>query len=158
MNVHFQCVIQVCRYNCPDPVCPEESASQQSINVTPASASYSVNSNAGTVTGDGALAPDTYVVNPRVPSVLPATRRHFRKPLGATRFSARRGREGEMDYSDMAHGLSSQLHQYNLENPYYQQYHQHRVKRHEREMKKSSVGEVSTNSTFQVNGDFLGLL
>merc|ERR1712106_751600 len=21
MNVHFQCVIQVCRYNCPDPVC-----------------------------------------------------------------------------------------------------------------------------------------
>ena len=23
MNVHFQCVIQVCRYNCPEPVCPE---------------------------------------------------------------------------------------------------------------------------------------
>merc|ERR1719193_1734216 len=21
MNVHFQCVIQVCRFNCPDPVC-----------------------------------------------------------------------------------------------------------------------------------------
>jgi len=25
MNVHFQCVIQVCRYNCPDPVCGAES-------------------------------------------------------------------------------------------------------------------------------------
>jgi len=25
MNVHFQCVIQVCRFNCPDPVCPESS-------------------------------------------------------------------------------------------------------------------------------------
>ena len=23
MNVHFQCVIQVCRFNCPEPVCPE---------------------------------------------------------------------------------------------------------------------------------------
>ena len=23
MNVHFQCVIQVCRFNCPDPVCPD---------------------------------------------------------------------------------------------------------------------------------------
>jgi hypothetical protein len=25
MNVHFQCVIQVCRYNCPDPVCGDSS-------------------------------------------------------------------------------------------------------------------------------------
>ena len=23
MNVHFQCVIQVCRFNCPEPVCPD---------------------------------------------------------------------------------------------------------------------------------------
>jgi hypothetical protein len=27
MNVHFQCVIQVCRYNCPDPVCPDDATS-----------------------------------------------------------------------------------------------------------------------------------
>jgi len=26
MNVHFQCVIQVCRYNCPDPVCGDAAA------------------------------------------------------------------------------------------------------------------------------------
>merc|ERR1712106_21319 len=56
MNVHFQCVIQVCRYNCPDPVCGADSVSN---SVFP-----------------GAQSPDTYAspnqrlynVNPRVPS------------------------------------------------------------------------------------------
>ena len=27
MNVHFQCVIQVCRFNCPEPVCPDSDVS-----------------------------------------------------------------------------------------------------------------------------------
>ena len=46
MNVHFQCVIQVCRYNCPEPVCPEDNPSsstssqnlpsQATITVAPA--------------------------------------------------------------------------------------------------------------------------
>jgi hypothetical protein len=27
MNVHFQCVIQVCRFNCPEPVCPDSDGS-----------------------------------------------------------------------------------------------------------------------------------
>ena len=31
MNVHFQCVIQVCRYNCPDPVC---GAGSQGLDIT----------------------------------------------------------------------------------------------------------------------------
>jgi len=100
------------------------------------------------------------VVNPRTPSVLPATRRNYRKALpppppnsggGAGRFQARRGREDEelFDFSDFE-GLSSN-HHYNLNNnQYYQSFQNHRVKRHEEEMKKSNLGEVNTNSSLQV--------
>lgn len=38
MNVHFQCVIQVCRYNCPDPVCGGGEAGGSTL---PASQDYS---------------------------------------------------------------------------------------------------------------------
>ena len=68
MNVHFQCVIQVCRYNCPDPVCPEDStasstikdyllASQATVTVAP------VFSSNGQVSDFSAPAPESYVVN-----------------------------------------------------------------------------------------------
>ena len=154
MNVHFQCVIQVCRYNCPDPVCPEDGQAslptgvQASVTVAPAFGGASVGpSGSGQLTAPGAPS-DTYVVNPRTPSVLPATRRQFRKI--PARFNARDGREQRelFDYSD-TNGYSIP-HQYNMKNPYYQGYHNHRVKRHEKEMKKSNLGEVNTNSTFQV--------
>lgn len=137
MNVHFQCVIQVCRYNCPEPVCPEENQgqlggsipSQATVTVTPV-----FNGNQGLV-DDG----DTYVVNPRTPD---ASRRNFRH---AGLFRARSGRENEelFHYSDEL----TPKHNYNQ---YYQSFHNHRVKRHEVEMKKSNVGEVKTNSSVQV--------
>ena len=44
MNVHFQCVIQVCRFNCPDPVCPDSKAATIENRVQPA---QSVTSYAG---------------------------------------------------------------------------------------------------------------
>ena len=46
MNVHFQCVIQVCRFNCPEPVCPESDGAPGLDTYSPQSAaaldSYSV--------------------------------------------------------------------------------------------------------------------
>jgi hypothetical protein len=45
MNVHFQCVIQVCRFNCPEPVCPDSDSSGglDTYNAqSPALDSYSV--------------------------------------------------------------------------------------------------------------------
>ncbi len=158
MNVHFQCVIQVCRYNCPDPVCPEDAvpssgqiASQATITVAP------VFGSSGSVSDLGS-APDSYVVNPRNPSVLPATRRNFnRGKIGPGRFSARRGRDELadyeiFDYSDMDSGASHQLNllKNGMNNQYYQSYVNHRVKRHEEEMKKTNLGEVKTNSSVQV--------
>ena len=38
----------------------------------------------------------------------------------------------------------------NLNNQYYQSFQNHRVKRHEEEMKKTNLGEVNTNSSLQV--------
>ena len=150
MNVHFQCVIQVCRYNCPDPVCPDEGTAaslptgvQASVTVAPAFSSAGL----GELSAPGG-AQDTFVVNPRTPSVLPATRRQYRKI--PARFNARDGREQRelFDFSD-TNGYSIP-HQYNMKNPYYQGYQNHRVKRHEKAMKKANLGEVNTNSTFQV--------
>lgn len=168
MNVHFQCVIQVCRYNCPEPVCPDDAtsstnregllASQATVTVAP------LFSSSGQVSDLTGPAPDSYVVNPRTPSVLPATRRNYRKSLpppppnsggGAGRFQARRGREDEelFDFSDFE-GLSSN-HHYNLNNnQYYQSFQNHRVKRHEEEMKKTNLGEVNTNSSLQVRDKY----
>ena len=160
MNVHFQCVIQVCRFNCPDPVCPDDPAQasapsfnvQASVTAAPAFGGDL----SGSGPGGGVQAPNEYVVNPRTPSVLPATRRNFRS-FGGSRFSARSGREHDVSgganpemfsFSD-ANGMSFQ-HHYNMNNQYYQSYQNHRVKRHEEAMKKSSLGEVKTNSTFQV--------
>ena len=41
MNVHFQCVIQVCRFNCPDPVCPDNQIeSHPSVTVGASVTSY----------------------------------------------------------------------------------------------------------------------
>lgn len=42
MNVHFQCVIQVCRFNCPDPVCGggDIAASAPGTDISPASTNY----------------------------------------------------------------------------------------------------------------------
>ena len=169
MNVHFQCVIQVCRYNCPEPVCPDDAtsstnregllASQATVTVAP------LFSSSGQVSDLTGPAPDSYVVNPRTPSVLPATRRNYRKALppnaaggGAGRFQARRGREDEelFDFSDFE-GLSSN-HHYNLNNQYYQSFQNHRVKRHEEEMKKTNLGEVNTNSSLQVRDMYYYLI
>ena len=139
-------------------MCPEETtqaipvaSSQATVTVAP------VFSNAGSVSDIGPSgAPDSYVVNPRTPSVLPASRRSYRKlPLNG-RFNARRGREEDtaealaqlFSFSD-ANGISSK-HHFNLNNQYYQGFHNHRVKRHEKEMKKSNLGEVNTNGTLKV--------
>ena len=162
MNVHFQCVIQVCRYNCPEPVCPDEGTQaslptgvQASVTVAPAFSSNSVGpSGLGQLSAPGGPGgpggpSDTFVVNPRTPSVLPATRaRQYRKI--PARFNARDGRGNSelFDFSD-TNGYSIP-HQYNMKNPYYQGYQNHRVKRHEKAMKKANLGEVNTNSTFQV--------
>lgn len=158
MNVHFQCVIQVCRYNCPEPVCPDEGTGgaslptgvQASVTASPAFSSNSVGpTGLGQLSAPGGGGPsDTFAVNPRTPSVLPATRRQYRKI--PARFNARDGREQRelFDFSD-TNGYSIP-HQYNMKNPYYQGYQNHRVKRHEKAMKKASLGEVNTNSTFQV--------
>ena len=40
MNVHFQCVIQVCRFNCPDPVCPDSKAATIENRVSQGVTSY----------------------------------------------------------------------------------------------------------------------
>ena len=40
MNVHFQCVIQVCRFNCPDPVCPDNNAASIENRVSQGVTSY----------------------------------------------------------------------------------------------------------------------
>ena len=151
MNVHFQCVIQVCRYNCPDPVCPEDNAVSAGLNVQASVTTAPAFGEAPSI--PGASNANEYVVNPRTPSVLPATRRNFRS-FGAGLFSKREGREEgsggpEMfSFSDVS-GKSFQ-HNYNLNNQYYQSFHNHRVKRHEEAMKKASVGEVPMNNTFQV--------
>ena len=47
MNVHVQCVIQVCRFNCPEPVCPESDTTPAGLETynspgQPAVDSYSV--------------------------------------------------------------------------------------------------------------------
>ena len=150
------------------------------------------------------------MVNPRTPSVLPATRRNFRSYGGGNNnnnnrafnsrsgeYSSREARNNEEIFSSNdAIGGSSFQHQIydmnqNLQvrnilyhalkkkdhipvktpastgskitpinyifcsfslqnNPYYQSYQNHRVKRHEEDMKKSNLGEVKTNSTFLV--------
>ena len=160
MNVHFQCVIQVCRFNCPDPVCPDDPAQASAPSFNVQASVTAAPAFGGDLSGSGpsgAQAPNEYVVNPRTPSVLPATRRNFRS-FGGSRFSARSGREHDVSgganpemfsFSD-ANGMSFQ-HHYNMNNQYYQSYQNHRVKRHEEAMKKSSLGEVKTNSTFQVS-------
>jgi len=174
MNVHFQCVIQVCRYNCPDPVCPDDAtsstnregllASQATVTVAP------VFSSNGQVSDLSGPAPgDTYVVNPRTPSAgapSNAVRRNYRGGR-VGRFQARQGREDEelLNFSDFDgipsnqfDGMSSNHHYNlnnmnnlnNLNNQYYQSFQNHRVKRHEEEMKKTNLGEVNTNSSLQV--------
>ena len=48
MNVHFQCVIQVCRFNCPDPVCPDNNNNQiERLDTGVHTVGASVNSYAG---------------------------------------------------------------------------------------------------------------
>merc|ERR1719510_1456809 len=170
MNVHFQCVIQVCRYNCPDPVCPEDTASAPAVNVQAsitAQPAYGGDSLSNSIPS----APDQYVVNPRTPSVLPATRRNFRSYGGAGgnnnnnnrafnsrsgEYNSREGRDNEEVFSSsdaIGSSFQHQIYKMNsnlLNNPYYQSYQNHRVKRHEEEMKKSNLGEVKTNSSLQV--------
>jgi hypothetical protein len=169
MNVHFQCVIQVCRYNCPDPVCPDDGSTGSIPDATspafpppgggisPTFSGQPFVQSAGAPFGADA-SQNTFVVNPRAPATLPAVappqanRRRFRP--GTNRFSARQGRDqgiaarNEFSVSDA--GASSQ-HQNNMNNYYYANYQNHRVKRHEENMKKSSVGIVNTNSSLQVN-------
>ena len=63
MNVHFQCVIQVCRYNCPDPVC---GGSPDSFAAPPVAA---VVGNTATPPQNSYNGPNrrNYNVDPRVP-------------------------------------------------------------------------------------------
>lgn len=77
---------------------------------------------------------DSYVVNPRNPQ-----RRTYRKSPNFQQAGRRQSRD-----QDELFNFSDQF------NQYYQSFQNHRVKRHEQEMKKSNVGEVKTNSTFQV--------
>merc|ERR1712223_1165003 len=44
------------------------------------------------------------------------------------------------------------LNNLDMNNQYYQSFQNHRVKRHEEEMKKTNLGEVNTNSSLQVLG------
>lgn len=44
MNVHFQCVIQVCRYHCPEPKCPGDYALPPAATPTDIGGDYSQNS------------------------------------------------------------------------------------------------------------------
>jgi len=84
MNVHFQCVIQVCRYRCPDPVCSSEGGAPAPSSS--AESSYAVSNNANqrifnvdSVSGIGkspqhAQSPNQRVFNvdPRRPGPIPA--------------------------------------------------------------------------------------
>ena len=170
INVHFQCVIQVCRYNCPDPVCPDDYtgsasyqedllASQSTVTVAP------VFSSSGQVSDLSATAPEPYVVrggvaapsgpgsypvNPRTPS-----RQNHRGGRGG-RFQARLGHLEDPeflnfnDYEEIPSNLHFDLNNLNMNDQFYQSFQNHRVKRHEEEMKKSNLGEVVTKSTFKV--------
>ena len=130
-------------------------ASQATVTVAPV---FSSNGQVSDLSGPAAG--DTYVVNPRTPAAAPsnAVRRNYRGGR-VGRFQARQGREDEelLNFSDFD-GMSSN-HHYNLNNlnnmnnmnnQYYQSFQNHRVKRHEEEMKKTNLGEVNTNSSLQV--------
>ena len=133
-------------------------ASQATVTVAPV---FSSNGQVSDLSGPAAG--DTYVVNPRTPAAAPsnAVRRNYRGGR-VGRFQARQGREDEelLNFSDFD-GMSSNHHynlnnlnnmnnMNNLNNQYYQSFQNHRVKRHEEEIKKTNLGEVNTNSSLQV--------
>ena len=134
-------------------------ASQATVTVAPV---FSSNGQVSDLSGPAAG--DTYVVNPRTPSAAApsnAVRRNYRGGR-VGRFQARQGREDAeelLNFSDFD-GMSSNHHynlnnlnmnnMNNLNNQYYQSFQNHRVKRHEEEMKKTNLGEVNTNSSLQV--------
>lgn len=52
MNVHFQCVIQVCRYNCPEPKCGHGASLSGEYGLPPAIAGNTISSDYGGPSGD----------------------------------------------------------------------------------------------------------
>ena len=65
MNVHFQCVIQVCRFNCPEPVCPDS-------DVSPGLETYSSSQSSGLDTYNSAQSPGLPTPRPRHLTLTPS--------------------------------------------------------------------------------------
>ncbi len=171
MNVHFQCVIQVCRFNCPDPVCPDDPNL-----VTPSSPSTptsSTNFNSAPVIPT-AGAPS---FNPRTPNggsnvnifPLAFVNQMFRcifvynmlqAPSRRVYRPGRRGRFGMVVNNQQQpqdqQNLNNQeallqMQKTKLHNLYYQNYQNHRVRRFAEELDKVTVGTINTNSSVQVS-------
>lgn len=77
MNVHFQCVIQVCRYHCPEPKCPGDYA------LPPAAAAPSEYGGAGEYSQNSVLRPDEYGPLPAADYPAYPDPRHPSGPAGA---------------------------------------------------------------------------